>query len=390
MGNLIVKDNALIESSHRLNEVEQRLILLAILKIREKFDTVESAQNQELTIHADDYMQLFDVDRHAAYKSLRKAVMGLFEQKWGYQRINKRGNIEVVYERFTQSAKYVEAEATVKFMFSTAIIPMLVEIERNFTAYNKEQIKRLSGQYSLRFFELLMRFFDKKTGKGWFEISLSDLRFRFGLHEHEYSLMSNFKKFVLDYSMNQINENTDYSVSYEQKKQGRKIVAFRFDIKSKAKDKSQKNKERDTNTVDMFDNLTDKEREIVAQKNSYADSNNLTPQHRQNLINKALEQHRQAENEAKIERQRKEQAKKDAQKQVNDELSHALKVYEQLLNADDATIEKFIIANAKFLGNGGEKFYFERKDYRQVLCIIKYKFETLSTFRVLNLSVLGE
>ena len=32
MGNLVVKDNALIEASHKLSEVEQRLILLAILK----------------------------------------------------------------------------------------------------------------------------------------------------------------------------------------------------------------------------------------------------------------------------------------------------------------------------------------------------------------------
>lgn len=195
---------------------------------------------------------------------------------------------------------------------------------------------------------------------------------------------------MLDYSVVQINGNTDYSVSYEQRKQGRKIVGFRFDIQSKVKEKSQKNKERDTNTVDMFDNLTDKEREIVKQKNLYADSINATDIHRKNLVNKALEQHRQAENEAKIERQRKEQAKKDAQKQVNDELSHALKVYEQLLNADDATIEKFIIANAKFLGNGGEKFYFERKEYRQCLLIIRYKFETLSIFKSFDLSVLDE
>lgn len=295
MGNLIVRDNALIESSHKLNEVEQRLIFLAILKIREKFDTVEAAQNQELSIHADDYMQLFEVDRHAAYKSLRAAVMGLFEQKWGYQRINKRGNIEVVYERFTQSAKYVEAEATVKFMFSTAIIPMLVEIERNFTSYHKDQIKRLSGQYSLRFFDFLMRYFDKKTGKGWFEISLEDLRFKLGLNTGEYKLMSNFKKFVLDYSMNQINENTDYTVSYEQRKQGRKIVGFRFEIKAKIKDKAHKNKERDANTIDLIDGLTDREREIVNQKNSYADSINATDQHRQNLIKQGLEQYRQAE-----------------------------------------------------------------------------------------------
>ena len=56
MGNLIVKDNALITASHKLGEVEQRLILLAILKGREFCDSVEQLKGKELIIHADDYM----------------------------------------------------------------------------------------------------------------------------------------------------------------------------------------------------------------------------------------------------------------------------------------------------------------------------------------------
>ena len=284
MGNLVVKDNALVQASHRLNEVEQRLILLAILKIREKFDTVEAAQNQEITIHADDYIRIFNVERNAAYKSLKKAVVGLYRAEWGYQYINQRGNVAVRYERFTQSAEYVEAEATVKFMFSNAIIPLLVELERSFTSYEIEQIANLSSRYSMRLFEMLMQYYDKRIKKGWLEISYIDLRFRFGLIENEYELMSNFKKFVLDRSVKQINENTDYLIEYDQKKQGRKIVGFHFEIRLKNDQKTQKNKERDVNTIDMFDDLTDKEREIVAQKNSYAYSINATEQHRQNLM----------------------------------------------------------------------------------------------------------
>ena len=34
MGKLVVKDNALIEASHRLSEIENRLILLAIVQAR--------------------------------------------------------------------------------------------------------------------------------------------------------------------------------------------------------------------------------------------------------------------------------------------------------------------------------------------------------------------
>ena len=74
MGNLIVKDNALIEASHKLSESEQRLVLLAILKGREFCDSIEELKDKELIIHAEDYMKAFGVERQSAYESLKKAV----------------------------------------------------------------------------------------------------------------------------------------------------------------------------------------------------------------------------------------------------------------------------------------------------------------------------
>lgn len=392
MGHLIVKDNALVEASHRLNEVEQRLVLLAILKIREKFDDVESAQNQELTIHADDYMQIFNVDRHAAYKALKKAVVGLYRAEWGYKYINARGNVAVRYERFTQSAEYVEKEAHVKFMFSNAIIPMLVQLERNFTIYEIEQIANLSSRYSMRLFSLLMRFFDKKTGHGWMEVSLDELRFKFKLLDHEYARMGNFKDKVLDLSVAQINENTDYTVTYEQRKQGRKIVAFRFDMvaKKKISSKQKNDNQRDTNTVDMFDNLTDKEREIVEQKNAYADSISATEQHRKNLVNKALKDHRASEAEAQERKQERKQKQAEAQAQTQNELERAMTLYQRLLDADDATVEKFVGDNRQLImcAGGAEKHCYTNNDYRAVIVAMRHRFESVVMFRTVNVSAI--
>ena len=200
MGNLVVKDNALIEASHKLSESEQRLILLAIVKGREFCDNIEQLQGKELEIHADDYMQTFGVDRHAAYKSLKSAVLGLFEAKWGYKYVNDKGKTVVRYERFTQMAEYVEGGAEVKFKFADAIVPMLVELERNFTTYEITQVANLQSRYAMRLYEFLIRF--KTTKK--LEISIEDLRFRFGLLEHEYKAMGDFKKFVLDLAVKQI------------------------------------------------------------------------------------------------------------------------------------------------------------------------------------------
>ena len=262
MGNLIVKDNALIEASHKLSEIEQRLVLLAILKAREFCDSIEQLKDKELIIHAEDYIKAFGVDRDAGYKSLKKAVMGLYRAEWGYRFINAKGNVEVAYERFTQSAKYVENEATVKFMFANAIIPMLVELERNFTSYEITQVAHLQSRYAMRLFECLIRFKASKT----LTITLDELRFRFGLLDTEYKVMSDFKKRVLDMAVKDINENTDITVKYDQHKQGRTITGFTFKFKQKAKTAKLDKAERDPNTLDLFVPMTDNQRFAFAKK----------------------------------------------------------------------------------------------------------------------------
>ena len=389
MGNLIVKDNALITASHKLGEIEQRLILLAILKAREYCDSVEQLKGKELIIHANDYIQQFGVDKDAGYKSLKKAVLGLFEAKWGYKFINNKGNAEVVYERFTQSAKYIENEATVKFMFADAIIPLLVELEKRFTTYEIEQVAQLSSSYAMRLYEFFMQHLDKKTGKGWLDISLDDLRFRFGLLPTEYKRMCDFKRDVLELSLKQINTKTDLSATYTQRKQGRIIVGFRFEFERKTNAKPKKTKEKTAN-IDL-NNLTDQERDIIAQKNAYADSIGATAEHRQNLIKQALKQHQdaiQAEQEAKQRKKAERQAQKEHEKQ---QLELARQQYEQIL-ASDTLINAYIAnnINPQKMRASLQKMRYEQGDFRGVFELEKNKFEDLSYFKSLNLKFLDK
>ena len=44
------------------------------------------------------------------------------------------------------------------FGFADAIIPMLVELERNFTSYEVKQIANLQSRYAMRLYEFLIRF----------------------------------------------------------------------------------------------------------------------------------------------------------------------------------------------------------------------------------------
>ena len=77
-------------------------------------------------------------------------------------------------------------------------------------------------------------------------------------YEHEYKAMGDFKKFVLDLAVKQINEYTDITVKYEQHKKGRTITGFTFTFKYKTTQKVTKQLEqRDENTADMFTQYTD-------------------------------------------------------------------------------------------------------------------------------------
>ena len=388
MGDLIVKDNALIEASHRLGEVEQRLVLLAILKGRKYCDSVEQLRGKELIIHANDYITKFGGTQQGAYKALKQAVMGLYRAEWGYKYLTNKGEQRVRYERFTQSADYGQGEGTVSFRFADAIIPMLVELEHNFTTYEIKQVTELSSSYAMRLYEFFMQHLDKKTGKGWLDISLDDLRFRFGLLPTEYQAMKDFKKRVLELSLKQINTKTDLSATYTQRKQGRVIVGFRFDFERKQKSTAQQTKQ--TTNINL-NNLTDQEHDIIAQKNAYADSIGATAEHRQNLIKQALKQHQdaiQAEQEAKQRKKAERQAQKEHEKQ---QLELARKQYEQIL-ASDTLINAYIAnnINPQKMRASLQKMRYEQGDFRGVFELEKHKFEKLSYLKSLNLKFLDK
>ena len=97
---------------------------------------------------------------------------------------------------------------------------------------------------------------------------LQRFRQQLGVEEIKYSRMSDFKKYVLDFAVQQINEHTDITVKYDQHKQGRIITGFTFNFKVKAKPKKALESKRDSNTPDMLTvvKMTDKQRGAFASK----------------------------------------------------------------------------------------------------------------------------
>ncbi|WP_298065130.1 replication initiation protein RepM [uncultured Acinetobacter sp.] len=236
---IVVKDNSLINASYNLGLVEQRLILLAIIEARKTGKGIDA--NNHLTVSAESYISQFGVARQTAYQALKDACDDLFERRFSYQEINKKGNIEHIRSRWVSEVRYIDNEALVRLIFSPAVVPLITLLEREFTKYDLDQISQLNSAYAVRLYELLIAW--RNMGKTPI-IALEDFRLRIGVSNHEYTIMGDFKKRVLEPSITQINTHTDIIAAYEQHKAGRVITGFSFTFtqKKQAKDVTPKAK----------------------------------------------------------------------------------------------------------------------------------------------------
>lgn len=266
MSDLVVKTNRLNAATQNLSLTEVRIMQLAIVDAREtgKGLTTESP----LTISASRYAKAFDVSRQSAYEAILNAEKTLFERRFSFITKDNR----VVKSRWVQRVKYLEDQASIEVILTYDVVNEITRIdgyEQFFTQYLLEQTASMSSAYSVRLYELLIQW---KTSKKTPVFELMHFREQLGVEPTEYKLMSDFKKRVLNVAVNEINETADLKISYEQKKEGRKIVGFKFKVlgKDSKKTKAKENHvERNSANGDIFtlDGLSDKQlKRIVLHK----------------------------------------------------------------------------------------------------------------------------
>ena len=260
MSELIVKDNALIQASYTLDTVEQRLILLAIAEARETGHGI--TENSLLEVHASSYINTFNVEKHTAYTVLRDASKSLFDRYVTYHDINpKTGRDRSFHCRWVDKIGYEPQSGIVFLRFTQDIVPLITRLEENFTKYELQQVSKLTSSYAIRLYELLIQW--RSAGKTPI-FDLPIFRQQLGVEAHQYKTMSNFKTYVLDFALKQVNELTDVTAKYEQHKKGRVISGFSFSVKQKKTSSDKIIKEPDTLTI--FSKMSDKQRHLFANK----------------------------------------------------------------------------------------------------------------------------
>ncbi len=318
MSNLIVKDNKLIQASYKLEIAEQRIILLAIIQAKEIEH--EITDKSYLKITAESYANHFNIEKKSAYDVIKKASENLFNRYISYNENEENHKV-----RWVDKIGYKKNNGYIYMRLTKEIIPLITNLKKQFTSYEIKQIENLSSIHAIRLYELLIAW--RSTGKTP-EIKLIDFRNKLGIEKNKYKKMCDFKKYVLDLGIKQINEHTDITAKYEQIKEGRTITGFKFTFKQKKKAEKtakQETPNRDKNVIDWINNKTDQEQEIIkANADAYIAKMNITDEkHKQNIYRKAekeewgLEQY-QAEQKAEQEQKAKHRAEQKAEKEKQD------------------------------------------------------------------------
>jgi plasmid replication initiation protein len=189
-----------------------------------------------LEISAADYAKTFDVPEKQAYEQMKEASQTLFQRYVTWNDIHeKSGKMRASKVRWVSRASYIDGAGIIQLRFSQDMVPYITRLEKEFTVYRLERIARMTSIYAIRIYEILIQW--GSVGKR--EVEVEWLK-KVLMVDKEYDRLGNFKKRVLDVAMSQINEFSDLTASYTQRKTGRVVthLIFTFSKKTPPKQKT--------------------------------------------------------------------------------------------------------------------------------------------------------
>lgn len=239
--NQATQSNKLIEASYKMSVPAKRVMLMLLGAIHPGQQDI----SKKVRIQASDYAKKTGIDPSQSYKDIKKGceeLMGTIIETRDPKR--KTTELCVVIDWM----EYHDHEGWLDATFTRWVSPYIhsLRTEIGYTKIQIDEALKFKRFYTIRLFELLMQF--KKTQERF--IKLESLRDVFQIEKEKYPLFSDFRKWVLVPSIKEINEKTDWEVSWEPKKTGKKVTSISFSFSESVNLIS----DRCPHTQDMFEN----------------------------------------------------------------------------------------------------------------------------------------
>ena len=219
------RDDMIQKGRHELSLQEQRCVLYAISKIKPD-DTVF----QEYTFELSDFYKVCGLQKES-YSELKVLLKGLADRSW-WATIDESGTESVV--RWFSVMRTNKKNGTVTIAFHQDMMPYLLELTKQgafYTHYQLKYILPMKSQYAIRLYELLKSY--QKNNYSWF-FDIDPLKKL--LNCEKYVRFPDFRRWVLEPAVAEINEYTDIKIAWEAVTEGRKVVRITFYMLSKRKD----------------------------------------------------------------------------------------------------------------------------------------------------------
>lgn len=233
---------------------EQKCVLYAISKIKPTDQVFE-----EYTFTIKDYCATCGIKGNI-YKELKNTLSGLRRKTWWIE-TDSGEESEVSWFEVLRMSKN---NGTVTIGFHRDMMPYLLNLTARkdiySTIYSLRYILPMVSQYSPRLYEIL-KSYQKNNIKWFFEIT--ELKAR--LNCTMYNDYCDFRRRVLEPSVNEINLYTDISVTFQAEREGKKVTKIIFLMKKKNKKELFEAEELGTIKMDGLDYI-EKQIELVRKR----------------------------------------------------------------------------------------------------------------------------
>jgi hypothetical protein len=178
-----------------------------------------------------DVIKTFGLKSNSSYAHLREAAKKMMDRKVAISYENEGVVRETLYHiirkvdymKENEEGRSVENQEYVDVSVEPEIKPLLLQLQKNFTAYELQNVVRL-GVYPIRIYELLKQY----ENIGYRILTIEQLKKMFEL-TNEYPRFSNFYQKIIQPAIKEINLHTDLKViEVERKKEGKNVVALKF------------------------------------------------------------------------------------------------------------------------------------------------------------------
>lgn len=187
-----------------------------------KYLQPEQLQREHI-LTAKEFNKQFNTSLSNCYGILKKSVDKLMKTDIRIEKPDNNGYWRI---NICSQAEYNQKAGCITIKFTDDIMPYLAQVKQKFILYNLKEISNFGSLYTTRLYESLQEF--KETG--WMSKTIEQLRELFAVGE-KFKTYNNFKTKTFAHACQEINDNYDLDLRFEEIKEGRKVISVTFFFK---------------------------------------------------------------------------------------------------------------------------------------------------------------